>query len=349
MLSGVILASVLCCTAAFAQNRLPSGIITAADATGAKEKGEIEAFVQKHVANVKAADKDLSTSREALSLQAAIKEASPSFRTVYSDAIAKQIAAQQLDTAKDIRVRLNAAIIVARVAASTSNVSLAKLAQTFTSDPAESVAMWGIKASQPLIPAMLLSGQDPKALAEAVINAVKLHVTSEIIPEDAYRAIALSELLPDTKRASQVGAAAMQAYAQYPLELLEYRVSLYQIAMPTNAAADAVAAVFFGTERVWNSLTLPQQGQAANLLAAIIHGAADKFDNSQSDLIEVIKKTAGGLNNIGNSVKDQTIIASTKALNNIGQTTPPSTVQTLAKTVEDAVKARFSTTAVARP
>jgi hypothetical protein len=338
--SAVILCLLLCTAWAPAQSKLPNGVYTAADASGFKKP--IDDFINKHLDELKTGGPTMSTARDALVAQVGVSGATPSFVQVYSTSLAADMTAKNLAAAPDVRTRLNAAIVVARVAMVANNTAFADLATAFAQDKSEAVAIWGVKASQPIIPALLLGGNNAQALATAVINAVKAQPDSEVIPDDAYNALTMNEAAR-----IKIKAAALKAYVAYPLGLLEYRVSLYQAGVPKSPKSDGLGTAYLAGRYGWGVMDSKQQSQTANLLVALANGAANQIEPSHGELISLIQAGAQALQTIARSMGDTAMESAAKDLVGIGQNSTKEDVQKKIKPVEDAVKARFGANAIA--
>jgi hypothetical protein len=345
--SGAMLACLLLAATSSHADKLPTSVQTATDASGFK--GQIDQFINKQLTTLKAGGEGTKDARESLSLAATTTGASPSFLQVYSSALAADMAAQGVVAAPDVRVRLNAAIVVFRVALASGNPALANLATTLAQDKSEAVAIWGVKAAQPLLPAILTSAGNPKNLATAVINAAKTQVDSELIPEDAYNALTLFTMSESAK--GKVSPAAFKGYLQYPLDLLAFRVSLYQNSIPKNPRADGMGTGYLAGNYGWRLMTVEQQTQTASLIMTVSNGAANQLDvyQTRGDLIALIKAADGNaFEAIGRSIGDTAIEKAANALRTtIGDNSSKDDVLAKIKPVEDAVKARFSATSVA--
>jgi len=344
--SAVIGCLLVCTASVHAQNKLLNKVYTAPDASGFK--GDIDQFINKQLETLKAGGEGLKEAREALAQAATANGATPSFLQVYSSALAADMAAQGLTAAPDVRVRLNAAIVVDRVAIASSNPALADLATAFAQDKSEAVAIWGVKAAQPIIPAILSSNGNPQGLATAVIAAVKAQADSELIPEDAYNALTLLSMNESAR--SKIGGATLKTYVQNPLDLLDYRVGLYQTAIPKNPNADGLGTGFLAGKYGWNVMSVKQQAQTATLMVTLANGAANQLDTYQppGDLIKLITADGSALEVIGKSMGDSTLEKAANQLwKGINQNSPKDDVLRKIKPVEDAVKARFSATSIA--
>jgi hypothetical protein len=98
-----------------------------------------------------------------------------------------------------LRQRLNAAIVVARVAAVAQNAALEPITLQLLNDPAEPVVMWALKAAQPQVPQVLgtkVGNVTPRLLA-AIGPAVIRHPSGPVFDE-AYSALtALDPMVKD--------------------------------------------------------------------------------------------------------------------------------------------------------
>src|SRR5205085_3695620 len=92
---------------------------------------------------------------------------------------------------KSMKVRMNAAIAAAQVAAKVGNDRLAHVSQLFMKDMTEPVALWGVKAARAVIPAAARQTKPAVRLEGDVVATVKAHSESGPILEEAYAALTL--------------------------------------------------------------------------------------------------------------------------------------------------------------
>ncbi|MGH6754455.1 MAG: hypothetical protein ACREDP_20055 [Bradyrhizobium sp.] len=192
--------------------------------------------------------------------------ASPAYQTAYATALEADLLPQL--ASKDARVRLNAAVTLAKVAAGMNQgTTLVTATKKAVSDPAEAVAMWGVRAARDVYPNLLgVNAPEAKALATGVIGAMRLYPKSPTIAEDAYTTIAgLSVTEPRGNPKAKAGLDAM-------IELVQTRAKLYanvapgvlpedDPSFPAKPELDAPVVTYLAVT-AWAGMT-PQQKAAA--------------------------------------------------------------------------------------
>jgi hypothetical protein len=181
--------------AATAAPAAPVTIPPQAYANPAGSKDIIDDFVARNVANLLNDGDPAARSRSRDNLSAATMTAgtaaSPAFLFEYGRSLNTALA-QRLNAASKptLLQRLNAAIVVAKVAYVAQNAALEPVTLQLINDPAEPVLMWALKAAQPQIPQVLTMkvGNAPPRLLAAIAPAVFKHPSGPVFDE-AYSAL----------------------------------------------------------------------------------------------------------------------------------------------------------------
>jgi hypothetical protein len=161
----------------------------------AANKASIDDFVDKNIACLLNDGDQVNQqkSRDNLSIAPAPQgqPAAPAFLFEYARSVNAALTAQLAPAKKPtLRQRLNAAIVVARIAAVAQNAAMEPITVQLLNDPAEPVVMWALKAAQPEIPAVLAvkAGNAPPRLLTSITPAVVKHPSGPIFDE-AYSAL----------------------------------------------------------------------------------------------------------------------------------------------------------------
>lgn len=288
---------------AFAQTAISPSVKSAGTISQA-DLGAIKQFVQAQTAKLTADDPvQQAAAREALSnAPAAEPAASAAFNDAYSQAV-NEAMLPVADNAS-VRVRLNAAIVVSRVAAKTGTVRLKPAALKFIADKADPVVLWGVKAHGSLIPAQLR--MQPKAddpLLKGLVPALKGHLSSPVTQE-AYEALRLN-IIQDRKN---VTPEMIKAVVPVMQDLLAMRIAEYQNGIPDNPLVDTIATTFLSDEDVWREETPAQRTRTGQLIVDLIASAAGRtasFDSdreSKESLIKTIRLLASASRVIADSI-----------------------------------------------
>src|SRR5690606_24210412 len=119
------------------------------------------------------------------------------YKRHYASALNQELSA--LPDNADLRTRLNAAIVTARVAELVQSSQLSRAARKFMSDEALPVALWGRRATRWILPyeAATALCRANNELLRAIPAAVKAHKESGALVEEAYETLYLQLNVPD--------------------------------------------------------------------------------------------------------------------------------------------------------
>jgi len=186
--------------------------------------------------------------------------ASPAFLAAYAGLLDTAIA-PALQNPSEI-VRLNAGIVVARVAERSDNGGLSPATLILLNDKSRNVVLWGVKSARWIIPALLRAGPPAGAnpMLTAVVKAVGAHGQGAIggpIVVEAYEALTVDALSSNPKR--RPTPAMVTAVIPFMHQLLQQRVAAYQKGLPPEPGADSRGTLFLVDATVWNLHTPPQR------------------------------------------------------------------------------------------
>ncbi|HZL37348.1 MAG TPA: hypothetical protein VFC78_18665 [Tepidisphaeraceae bacterium] len=338
----VVLLFVCSTTAASWGQALTGDAISASDA--GPFQGQIDKYVAAQLKRLSGTDaRAQMAAREALVKVTTSRNASPAFLDAYSESLNRQL--EPIAQNKDVRVRLNAAIVTARVAKRAANTRLAKAAQAFVMDKSDAVVLWGLKAAQCIVPPLISSQLAPGAnqLGAAAVSSVKSHPGSAAIIEDAYNTVLLS-VDPDL---ADIDSAALGKFVAQPMALFDYRVSLYADGVPPEPRADEAGSAFFVKSKVWQAQTPAQQAHNLQSMVALCRGAAKQnAAEATPELLDVIRRTGEAIKVAGNGFLNNPALGKAGGdLAGISSDTAAEDIETRIKAVEDAMKGPTSTTA----
>jgi hypothetical protein len=207
-------------------------------------------------------------------------------------------------------VRLNAAIVVARVAERTDSAALQGATIALLNDQSHFVALWGMKAVRWVLPAVLRNAAaNPNALLAAIVQAVGKHGIGAIgapMVADAYDALTIDAFNnTPNKRPSDKALTTVIPVVQ---QLLQQRAKQYANGIPPEPQAEQRATLFLTTGRVWGLHTPPQRVTSMQLMSDVIGLAAQHAAAaSQAD-----REHLGEM--IGNVAKAMAVIPETQSL-----------------------------------
>jgi hypothetical protein len=221
---------------------IPINVKNAPDATSFRPV--IQQFIQGQITALTGEDPAAQkAAREKLAAECA-QGSSASYLDVYAHEINSAVL-QLLDRkpVPPLRVRLNLAVLVEAVGRTTQNSAVQPAVIALMNDPAEAVALWGMKAAKHVVIAVV---QNPvlvksNAILPAIVSAVKSHPEAGFVAAEAYDA-----LIPEIPGMSPAQIQALLPPLFDPiLDVLTFRVSLYQTGIPDNPEAERLVASFF--------------------------------------------------------------------------------------------------------
>jgi hypothetical protein len=234
--------------------------------------------------------------------------AKPAFLASYAAAIDSGIA-PALKHQQDL-VRLNAAIVVARVAERTDDAGLKGSTMALLNDPSHFVVLWGLKSARIVIPAIL---RNPVAKADdilaAVVKAAAKHGTGPIgspVVIEAYDALTVDALNSNAK--VKPTNAAITTAIPYVHQLLQQRAAAYRTSIPPEPVADGRGTLFLVNARVWGLHSPAQKLTAVQAMSDLMGMAAQQATTAAP----ADKEQLGEM--IGNVAKALAVIPETKAI-----------------------------------
>lgn len=154
--------------------------------------------------------------------------ASPAYQAIYAGALEAELLTQLKHS--DARVRMNAAVTLAKVAAvMNQGATFANVTKTAMKDSTEAVSMWGVRAAKEVYPNLLgVNAAEANATAALIVQAVAARPASPAIAQDAFTALAGSAVTGNAQRAG-AGLDAM-------ISLLQARAQAYAKVDPAAPA-----------------------------------------------------------------------------------------------------------------
>lgn len=293
-----VLLLVLGMTAASHGQQLPPAIYASNDVT--PQRPVIDQFVDDLVKKLAGADPAAcSAARDALTKSANIVGTTPAFYDQYADALNGKILA--IANNKDARVRLNAAIVIAKVAAKAGNARLAPAADALLKDTCDGVVLWALQAAKHVVPALLAANDLKMAVTVArdASQAAQLHGSSPAIIEEAYRTVLLDPAsggIGSNDPLRNINPPQLGGFVQIPIDFFAYRVKQYNDASPVQPTAETAAVLFLVKEKVWTAESKQQQTQVVHLMRDLLKGAAkQKAAGGPQELLLVIRRTGDAL------------------------------------------------------
>lgn len=283
--------------------------IKAAAAVSDADRTAIKQFVTDQANKLASTDPaQQSAARDAL-----LKEVSGDPQAAFLDAYAQAINDGMLTLADNpsIRVRLNAAIVLAKVAekAQAQSLRLKPAVLKFRADKDEAVALWGVKAHKPLVLAQLRSQVVPNdPLVAGLPAAIKNNLAAPVV-QAAYEALQVDYL--NQKGLTEPVYAAAVAAVQ---DLLAMRAAQYKNGTPDGPLVDTLATGFLVDISVWKAQRQEQRTRTAQLLCDVLAGAASeaaklpRLTENRDELIETVQAIGKAISVTGSSLGKKDLV-----------------------------------------
>ena len=278
---------------------LPSTVKNATVIDAAAET-QIKTFIADQLAPFRQVSTDgVTKARDSIVNEA--KGGSAAFLAKYGEVLNAEIL-NLLSSVKDnMKARLNAAIVVARVAEIANNTKLEKsvLALLDKNQP-EPIKLWGMRAARPLLPELVkVNGEKP--LIDAVIATVKQFPENGPLAEDAY----------DALNPRNLAAKAVPTIVDPLLDLTAWRIDIYKNGLPGQGGktllpdlpeADSTPFANLFSQGVWVNVdkAKKQDVRTMQLACELLHWSAVRGQTpallaARDNLQESIKRVAGGI------------------------------------------------------
>jgi hypothetical protein len=305
---------------------LPNDVRTATNSTAIKPK--VEAFLEPKIADLGSADTSVrSAAREAIvaevgsgsssmagigginapSGNASGSQPSAAFLDAYADVLAEKL--DPLATNPDPRIRLNVAVITAKVGEKANNQRLMPIVVKQLADDNEGVVIWAVKASKYIIPSLLNSSTTAHSnlLVPALAEAAKAHIKSGQIVQSAYDSLRIEQ--SPSGVTSAAWPTAVQVVVPVMQELLTMRLDQYKDGMPELPLNETAAATFLTDEKVWKAESPPSQLHTVQLITNLIGEVAQRLGSvgtvEGGELRKIIQRAAGALIVVGRWVGEE--------------------------------------------
>ena len=210
---------------------------------------------------------------------------------------------------KDVRVRLNVAIVVARVAGNAQNAWLGPTIESLlAADKKEPVVLWGMKAAGSVLPQ---PGGAPDKLLKAMLAAVKAHPSSGPIADEAYAALQPTALAPSHDS------------IKFMQDIFELRIKSYASGVPVDPTVDRRPSNFLtagGAQGMWTLSNPVEQKRTAQLISDLLDSAAKQADvttasaDAREQLVYLINSTAQAVQVVAGNVNNTGLQATARAV-----------------------------------
>lgn len=252
-----------------------------------------------------------------------------------------------------MEAKLNAAIVVQRVARGDRNARLEPSAKAAMSAKADPVALWGVKASAQLVPASLGVRPRNNDLLAQVLATTQAR-KSDVLVVDAYDALTLTTYstpadqlrvsIPDARWRELVPLVwpALAKHWSARLERFDPGAGTNASGSPVDPSAEQIPASFVGSVRTWPALQPAQQLEAAQLLINQLSAAAERVVAGGDDreaFGNVARRTAAALSVIGDTEGNAALRDAGRAAAGLGPNATVAAVRQAATAVITAARA----------
>lgn len=267
---------------------------------------QIQAFLAPQIAKLSGTDAtEQSAAKDAIVAEVqpgAAGKPSDLFYDAYCEAL--DAAFKPLLKNSDIRVRLNLAVIAARVAERAPSPRLLPTVTALLGDDNEAVALWAVKAAKPLVPAVLNVPANAKnnTLIPAVVAAAGKFVNSGPLIQSAYSALSIEQAAVAVNRAAWNGAVPLAVKGV--LDIMAKRVEAYaKDGVPQMPNAEGVPLLFLTQTSVWPNQPADLQTQTVQTISNLISVAGQHVGrvprSDREGVLATIVIAAKGLSVVG--------------------------------------------------
>lgn len=213
---------------------------------------------------------------------------SPAFQDAYAQALNDALV--PLISDPSMMVRLNASIIVGKVAERTQSLRLKPIVTKMLADKSDPIVLWGAKAARPLIIAQLkLQAAPGDALVNGLVAAIEDNLSGPVT-QVAYEALRLNL----TQDRTSITDAMLQITIPQMQKLLGLRLAKYQDGIPDVPISDTLATSFLVDSQVWKAQSQEQRLATVQLIAGMLTGgsrraAALSRKEDQPDREEIVQ------------------------------------------------------------
>ena len=327
----------------------------ATPAPGAKDLGEniksatnvgpfgnqIQAFIDERVKVLAGKDPvEQSKAREDLVRQvnagAGGQAPTPAFMTDYARRL--NAALLPLAQSQDIRVRLNAAIVAARVSQGAGNAMLLSTTQALLKDASDAVVLWALRGAQAILPSSIQGGADQLVPAIIPIGQTRPHVINGV-----YDALTIP-----TKDAKVLGVVIPAIHS-----VLDARIKQYVNGMPYDAFAEVRPFAYLVGQDEYQGQTVAQKLMTAQRLSDLLYVSAqragDVNNEQRQEIVNMLQKVGSALSVIGQREGNAQVEQLGLALRNMPRNAAAKEMQERVAPVYEALRSLPRFKALAKP
>ncbi len=331
------------------QTALPATITASPNADKTPEREIVQKYVQEQVEKLKAEDSAARTSaRDALISRVGGGGGATTAHPVFIDFFSGEINTEIKKALADpkLETRLNAAIVVARIAPSDKAAKLSEAAVVALGDQQAPVVLWGMKAAAQLLPnALIVQPKNNPLLAK--ISEVGLARAGTTTVVEAYDALTLtSESTDSTLLRDRIKEAEWKKLVPLLLpelnKLWAARLDLYATGKIAEPMAEVIPAVFISQQRSWSALTPEQQAATMQMLHDQLSLAGELASAGlpeKAAYTRVVQRTASAIQVIAQQENNKALGDAASAAVKVQENTPGPAIGAATTQVLAAIKA----------
>ncbi|MGB7156694.1 MAG: hypothetical protein WBD40_01430, partial [Tepidisphaeraceae bacterium] len=351
LISGILILSTVTASVVSAQTNpsaggaIPDAVKTTQPPNNAAIAAAVDGFVPAQVEALASTDAAArGAAREALVDGASARQGdvTPTYLAAYAKAVSDKIA-PVLTNESDL-VRLNAAIVVAKVAEKADDLSLRPAVLVLLKDKSPYVALWGIKGARAIIPAAIRNPlfKGDEAIG-GIVKAVGAHAGSMGGPIvlEGYDALVFEVLNPNA--ALRPTDKMITAVIPPIQELLQQRVTTYRKGIPAEPFAEVKPTSFLSNGKVWALQTPQQRLTSMQLMSDLIglaaqHAVAAAPGVNRDKLQTIIGHVASAMAVVPEVSSSAAVKDKLTPVTKINQSTPAAGITEAVSGVADALK-----------
>ncbi len=198
----------------------------------------------------------------------------------------------------DTRVRLNVAIVAAKVAEGAKNTKLQPLVQAMLKDPSDAVVWWTLRAARAILPYVLAN---PGGASDPMLaTIIQIGQTRPGVIQTVYEALAIDRDMMPASATKGIWGALIPAIHT----ILQSRIDQFKTGMPLDAPAEIRAALYLTARNEYqDGQTLTQKVATVQKLSDLIgmsgQRAPDLNNEQRQDLAIMLRGVGGALHVVG--------------------------------------------------
>ncbi len=267
--------------------------------------------------------------------------ASAVFKRIYATAL--NDAMTSLPAKADIRTRLNAAIITARVAQLAQNAQLSRATQKFLGDQTMPVALWGMKASRWILPyeAATPLFDANNDLLKAISAAAEKFPVGPVM-EEAYEALSLQLANPDVTVKPAQGA--IQIVVPVVQGLIDDRAQMAAKGEIDQPLAETRGSNFLANPEVWRAQAPASRVRSVQVMIDLLSVSADNCANpaAKSACVLVMQDLGRALYVVGLNENNKSVQAEATTVSKLRNDVSPAAARESADALISALRAHAS-------